>query len=226
MNKPTTQGTPKDEPMTANRRHAADDNTETSRITLNRGRPDDTIRDAPGDADTRDDLAPVDLTAVDLDADPFTDDLSERLAAKAPRQIVTRTTAVLVGLMLIAGGFLSGAQVQKHWGARPAAQSGGFPNLGNLGAAGGFPGLGGQDQGSTGTTGPSRTGTVKLVDGTTVYIQTADGSTITIKTNTDTTVQISQAGSLKDLQPGASVTVEGASGSDGTLTATKITKGK
>jgi len=67
------------------------------------------------------------------------------------------------------------------------------------------------------------TGKVKLVDGTTVYIETSDGQVITVKTSGSTTVQNAQPGSLSDLKVGASVTVEGQRSGDN-LTATKVTK--
>src|SRR4051794_10898686 len=53
---------------------------------------------------------------VDLDDDPFADDLSEQLAAKAPRRLANRGTVVLAGLVLVIGGFVAGAQVEKHFG--------------------------------------------------------------------------------------------------------------
>src|SRR6266536_2432024 len=62
--------------------------------------------------------------AVGLSDDPFADDLDEQLAARAPQRWATRTTLVLAGLVLLVGGFLAGAQVQKHFGPAPAAVTG------------------------------------------------------------------------------------------------------
>ncbi len=154
---------------------------------------------------------------VDLDDDPFADDLAEQLAQRAPRRLATRGTVVLAALVLLVAGFVAGAQVQKHWGkgATPAATN----RLGN------FPGFGG-GQNSGGQNTSATTGTVKLVDGTTVYLQTADGNTVIVKTNANTSVRLSQAGSVKDLKAGATVSVDGQTGSDGTVTATAITKTK
>jgi hypothetical protein len=165
----------------------------------------------------------TDITAeVDLATDPFADDLTEQLAERAPRRLANRGTVVLGALVLLVAGFLAGAQVQKHWGTASTAQAsnnpfGNFPRTG----ASGFPALGGQQQQAGGS---ATTGTVKLVDGNTVYIQTADGNTVTIKTSGTTSVQVS--GSLKDLKAGATVSVEGQTGSDGSVTATRITKTK
>jgi hypothetical protein len=195
---------------------------------------------------------------VDLGSDPFADDLNDQLAARAPRRYHTRATVVLAALVLLAGGFFAGAQVQKNFGtsaggsgrtangsnlagaggAGGAGGFGGFAGRGGTGrtgagATGGTTGTGGGPTAGTGTTGGGAagggnltTGTVKLVDGTTVYIQTSDGNVVTVKTNGSTAVQVAQNGALSDLTPGAQVTVEGSAGSDGTVTATKVTKAK
>jgi hypothetical protein len=171
---------------------------------------------------------------VDLSSDPFADDLSTELAARAPRRYATRTTAVLAGLVLVAGGFFAGAQVQKNYGTPAngsAVSRGGASNVagGNLtgGAFGGRQG-GGQNPGTAQPSAAAgvRTGTVKLVDGTTVYVQTPDGNVLTVRTNGSTAVQVAQSGSLTDLTPGAPVSVEGPATSDGAVTATKVTKGR
>jgi hypothetical protein len=190
---------------------------------------------------------------VDLASDPFADDLGDQLAARAPRRYVTRTTVVLAGLVLLAGGFFAGAQVQKNYGTPangssaggngPAALAGGNFGGGNAGGRqngagqngaaqnGGQNGaVAGGQSGTAATGSPAApnvtTGTVKLVDGTTVYVQTADGTVVTVKTSGSTAVQVTQNGALSDLAPGAQVNVEGAAGSDGTVNATKVTKAR
>jgi hypothetical protein len=173
---------------------------------------------------------------VDLSEDPFADDLSERLDAVAPRRWTSRTTLALSGLVLLIGGFVGGAQVQKHWGTAANASSNSRPGIvlpsGNPFAGGNFGGRGGGNGNGGGTgnggTGAAAgtTGTVKLVDGTTVYLTTADGQTIIVKTSPSTTVNVNQPGALKDLAPGATVTIQGQTASDGSVNATSITKTK
>jgi hypothetical protein len=173
---------------------------------------------------------------IDLPDDAFNDDLEQQLAVLAPRQLVTRTTLALAAVVLVVAGFLGGAYTQKHYGPQPAAATGGAPGGGFAG--GGYPG-GAMPSGGTGRQGqtggrqgtdPSgaatapTTGKVKMVDGSTVYIETADGRVVTVKTTGSTTVQSTQSSTLKDLAVGAQVSVEGAD-SGGTITATKITKG-
>ena len=175
------------------------------------------------------DEVPVDeLAEVDLDQDPFADGLSERLASSAPRRWRTRTTVVLTSLLILVGGFVGGLEVQKHWGAggsTAASQTG-------LGAPGAGFGSGALPSGApvtgatTGSTTGATTGTVKLVDGDTVYITTSDGRTITVKTSGSTTVQTATGGSLGDLTSGSTVTVQGKTGSDGSISASTITKAK
>lgn len=163
---------------------------------------------------------------VDLDDDPFADDLADQLAAKAPRRFANRATIALAGLVLLVGGFLAGAQVEKHFGTVGGT---GTPNPFPSGARGNFAGLAGGPggttaSGGTATTGTATTGTIKFIDGTTVYITTANGDVITVKTTGSTTV--SQPGALKDLPVGATVTVTGPAASDGTVNASRITKDK
>src|SRR2546423_15043136 len=42
------------------------------------------------------------------DDDPFEDDLTEQLAARAPRRLANRATVVLAGLVLLIGGVVAG----------------------------------------------------------------------------------------------------------------------
>lgn len=160
------------------------------------------------------------VTQDDLTAVPQ-DDLSAELAAAAPRKLVNKTTVGLAGLVLALGGFIAGVQVQKGAGTatNAATPNRAFPTaFGQFGQNGGNGGGTGQNRG-----GSTTTGTVKLVDGSTVYVQTANGDVITVRTSASTAVQLTQTAKLSDLKPGAPVTVEGASGTDGTVTATKVT---
>jgi hypothetical protein len=166
----------------------------------------------------------------DLLDEPLTEDLTERLAAAAPRRFANRATYVLVALVIAVAGFVGGAQVQKHFGTTPAAASGtsglAGAGTGRNAGAGNFPGGGaGRASGAPGGAQATRgiTGTVKLVDGTTIYIETSDGQTITVRTSGTTTVLT--PGSLADIAVGATVTVQGQN-ADGTVTATSITRAK
>jgi hypothetical protein len=160
-----------------------------------------------------------------LDDDPFDDDLSSQLARRASRP-PTRLTLGLGGVVLMVAGFIGGVLVEK---GRPTNSSGGNGNTPAISGTG-FPGRGGFGGGAGGAGGQGAastvTGTVKLVDGTTVYITTPDGQTVTVKTNSTTTVQSQQTLNLSDLPVGATVSVRGSTGSDGTVTATQVTTTK
>jgi hypothetical protein len=67
---------------------------------------------------------------------------------------------------------------------------------------------------------------VKLVDGTTLYVQTADGTVVTVRTSEKTTVRTAAKAALKALKAGDAVTVAGAADAEGTVTATSVTAQK
>jgi hypothetical protein len=157
------------------------------------------------------------LEPTDDLGDPFADDLAEQLAARAPRRYTNRATVVLAGILLLIGGFVAGAQVQKHFGATTGtATPTTFPTSFRNG------GFGGNAAGGNPTGGNATTGTVKLVDGRTLYVTTPNGDVVIVHTDDGTTV--SQPGSLKDLTAGATVTVTGQTAGDGSVTATRIVR--
>jgi hypothetical protein len=180
-------------------------------------------------------------TDVNLDSDPFADDLSKELSHAAPKTWVNRTTLVVGGLVLIVGGFLGGIQVQKHYGkaSTPSAAS----NLAALrsafagrGAAGGGFGAGGGAGAGAGTTGTGtrgaatpapETGTIKLVDGSTIYVTLPDGTILTVATTKSTKVSTATTSKVSSLKAGQSVTIVGGTpSSTGNLTATSVTATK
>lgn len=157
------------------------------------------------------------MTASTLDAE---------LAAAASRRWWNRWTIVLGLVLLLLGGFVAGIEVQKAYGETPAAAGpggpGGFRGQGGFPTA--FPGAGTQGgQGSRdGGSAEATTGTVKLVDGTTVYVETESGEMVTVRTDGDTSVRL--PGKLKDLKAGDKVSVEGGTDAEGSVTASSVTK--
>lgn len=154
------------------------------------------------------------VTSHDTEALPLPPDLGEELAAAAPRRWWNRTTIALLGVVLLAGGFLAGVQAHERWGtSAPSPQNAGGPSGGPGAHPTGSPAAGGA------------TGTVQLVDGDTLYVTTANGETVTVRTGDATTVKVSQTAGLETLTSGLPVTVEGAPDSEGVITATSITAG-
>ena len=175
-----------------------------------------------------------DETAV-IPAVPAGDGLSAELAAAAPRRWWNKGTIGLGVAALLLGGFLGGVQAQKQWGPAAATavggtgggtRGGGFPGgLGASGAPGG--GFGGQPQATAAQAASSGTeGKVKLVNGKTIYVETADGTVVTVRTDGTTTVSTASEGELSDVKAGQSVTVQGTTAADGSVTATTVTATK
>lgn len=145
------------------------------------------------------------------------EDLQTGLAKARRQPWLTRSTGVMLGLVLICAGFIGGIQMQKAYGGsgQGGGQATGANRLSELQGQGRGPQLTSQQSPP-----PAMTGKIKLVDGTTVYVETSDGRIVTVET-TATTVVSAQT-DLKALEVGATVTVQG-SGTD-TVTATSITK--
>jgi len=175
-------------------------------------------------------------SSVDLGEDPFDDDLTNQLKARTPLKLTSRTTLALSGVVLVVAGFIGGVFVQKNFGTTtPAAnnRAGAFANgFGGTGGAGGAGTGGGGNGGAAAGTGGAAagrnatTGTVKFIDGTTIYLTGSDGSTITVKTSSTTAVRVQQTGSAKDIPVGATVVVQGTADADGIITATQVTAQK
>jgi hypothetical protein len=176
-----------------------------------------------------------------LPDEPRDDDLARALDKAAPRHWWNKGTVVLGAFALLVGGFVGGLQVQQHWGTAAGASAGGNraaggfaggqTRTGNAGggygnAGGGFPGGGAAPTAAASAAAAATTGTVKLVDGNTIYVQTANGDLVTVKTDAKTSVATANKGKLSDVKAGQSVTVQGAAGADGTVTATSVTAEK
>ncbi len=148
---------------------------------------------------------------AELVADP------EFVAMLQKRRLTTPATRVLLILIVLGLGFVLGAYVQKQ--RSPAATTGVPAGLAQLlGRNGGAPvGLG--------STGGALTGTVTLVDGNNVYITDVQGNVTKVVTTADTTIKVNKDGTLADLGPSKSVTVQGSQNADGTYSATSIQEG-
>jgi hypothetical protein len=141
------------------------------------------------------------------------DDLTTGLAKARKQPWLTRSTGVMFALVLVCGGFLAGIKVQQAYGSSsPSTPSATVPNRAGPQQQ--------QQQQQQPQAQQPLTGKIKLVDGTTVYVETADGRIVTVKT-TQATVVALQA-QLKDLAAGATVTVQG-TGTD-TVIASSIIK--
>jgi hypothetical protein len=168
------------------------------------------------------------------------DEYEKEPKLKRARRVVTPLTWVLVSLILAAGMFALGAKMGNDHGSTSSSGSGVPSNLASLfrNRTGGASGTGaartgaGTGTGAAGAAGAAggagggaTVGSVKLVDGDNVYVSTTSGGVVKVTTAPGVTVNVTQAGSLADLKPGDTVTVQGTTSSDGTsMAATSISQ--
>jgi hypothetical protein len=166
------------------------------------------------------------------------DEIEEEFAPQ-PKGKLGKAT-VLLAVLLVAGlGFIGGVEVQKHhtnstsgaFGGRTGAAARAAAGAGFAAGTGGFGGrTGGLTGGGAGTgaaTGagqspatPTVIGTIASISGNTMIVQNFGGKSITVKLTATTAVTKTVASSA--LTKGQTVTVTGATGSDGTVTATAV----
>jgi hypothetical protein len=164
---------------------------------------------------------------------PDARDISAELAAPPRRKMPWLTLLLSAGVVAVAA-FSGGALVEKHHvnGSTTAGRGGftaptgaaGGRTFGGFGAAGGA-GAGTGASGGTGAASGVTIGTVKLVDGKTLYVTDAQGNIVKVTTGGSTKVTESKDGKISDLKAGQSVTVLGSKNSDGDVTATTVTQG-
>ncbi|CAG7652118.1 DUF5666 domain-containing protein [Actinacidiphila bryophytorum] len=168
---------------------------------------------------------PEDILAEPPDAR----DISAELAAP-PRRKLPWLTLLLSAGVVAAAAFAGGALVEKHHLHGTASASSPFAGFGGArsgtGAGAGRFGGGGATAGTGAAAAAGLTfGTVKLVDGSTIYVTDAQGNTVKVTTGASTKVTESKDGKVSDLKPGQTVTVRGSKGASGDITATTVTQG-
>jgi Domain of unknown function (DUF5666) len=170
-------------------------------------------------------LDPMDLLSTPLSDGDLTAALARRPRVHLPSLTLTLTMVVVAGLGCLGGIFLG-----EHYGSsggsaasafRGFAGAAGTPSTGTGGtsSSSGFAGRGAGLFGSGGTF-----GTIKLVDGNIVYVQTATGDIVQVSTSAATKVTISSSAPVKDLLPGETVIVEGTKNANGSIAATSISQ--
>ena len=129
----------------------------------------------------------------------------------------TRILGIAVVLLLV---FNLGVRLGHSSRPKAAAPAG-------RGGRGGVPGAGaGAGAGAAGGEGaakPAASGTVKVVDGNSIYVNQADGTTKRVVSDDSTRYTRTEPATLRDVQPGDSLTVEGSTEPDGSISATRVT---
>ncbi len=144
----------------------------------------------------------------------------------------------LLAVLLLACGFIGGVLVEKgetssgssagsasSLTSRFAALRGGTSGSGGRAGAGGA--TGGFAGGFTGAGGGARptAGTLAYLAGSTLYVTNTEGNTVKVTTSQATSVSKTVKTSVKGIHPGETVTVTGATGSSGTVSAESISVG-
>lgn len=129
-----------------------------------------------------------------------------------PRRRLTRLTGSLLGVLLLAGGFLGGVLVQKQAGEDGGG--GAAPSPFAAMAAGGAPG------GGAGLT----VGEVASVKGDVLYVTDATGNTLKVTAAKGATVTRTADAKPREIRPGERVVVRGTA-RNGAVAATSIAAG-
>src|ERR1700691_6123129 len=128
--------------------------------------------EVPGNDDDVDHLFDVLSSPLD-DGSGITAVLTRRPRAKLPS-----LTLVLAAIVVASAGFLGGALVGKHYGSSGSSAAAAFSRFaGARASASTGAGSGSSASGRTGAfgAGNATVGTIKLIDGSTVYVQTTAG---------------------------------------------------
>ena len=132
----------------------------------------------------------------------------------------TRILGVAVVLLLVFNIGVRMGHASRPKAAAPTGAAG--AGAGGAGATGGTSaGAGGAGAGAAAAK-PTATGTVKVVDGNTIYVGQSDGTTKKVNVNDSTRFTRTVPAGARDIQPGDRVTVEGPAQPDGTVDAVRI----
>ncbi|HUH81634.1 MAG TPA: hypothetical protein VLZ06_09945 [Solirubrobacteraceae bacterium] len=174
----------------------------------------------------------VDDTAA-LEYEPETDEdwfEDEELPRRPRRRLLGPIPAVLLAIILLAGGFLAGVEVQKNEGGSSTSGSGlaglaalrgaaGGKGSTGSGSSSGFPGFGG---GGGLAGGGVTTGEVSYVDGNTLYVTSAEGNTVKVSVPRGTNVSKTVSTDVHSVHPGDTVLVRGSQSGNGKVTASSV----
>ena len=193
-------------------------------------RPDDPVPSPPPRRDEPTVLTgePLDRTAV-LEDDWVQE--YEELPPRPRRRLITPLNLALLGVLLVAAGFIGGVLVEKgQVSSTPStatgAGGGAFARRAGLtgtgGAAAGGAGAAGRGALGAGAAANLTTGTVSVVDHGTLYVTDAQGNTIKVTGASGGTVTRTDLSSVSHVRPGDTVIVSGPKAGDGSIEATSI----
>jgi len=140
----------------------------------------------------------------------------------------TRILGVAVVLLLVFNIGVRLGHASRPKAATPAGGAGAAGAGAGAGARGGAGGAGGAGAAGAGTGAdagfkPVASGTVKVIDGNSIYVSQPDGTTKKIVSNESTRYTRTEPSTQRDVQPGDQLSVEGTAQPDGTVTANRVT---
>ena len=160
----------------------------------------------------------------------------DELPRRPRRKLLAPVPLTLLGILLVACGFIGGVEVQKGE-TSSSGSSGGTAGLASrfaalrgsgsstaatasgssAGAAGGFFGRSGGGAGAGATVGQ-----VAYISGSVLYVTTAEGNTVKVTTSQASTITKTVKAHVKGIHPGETVIVTGAAGTGGAISAESI----
>jgi hypothetical protein len=158
------------------------------------------------------------------------------LPRRPRRRLLTPIPLTLLGVLLIACGFIAGVLVEKgESSSSNASASGGLASRfaalrsGATGATSAGRGGAGASGGGGFAGGPSAAGNasatvgqVAYLSGSTLYVTTSEGNTVKVTTSAGSTVTKTVKAAVKSIHPGETVIVTGSAGTGGTVDAESI----
>jgi hypothetical protein len=139
----------------------------------------------------------------------------EELPRRPRRRLLTPITGALAAVVLVAGGFFAGVEVQKSEGAGTASAQGGVPRLPGGGGAG-------RQGGPQASENERVQGTVASLRGSTLYVTDASGNTVRVRTRPKSEVVRTASSRPGAIHPGDTVVVQGKKSDDGSYTADQL----
>jgi len=126
--------------------------------------------------------------------------------------------AILLVLLVAAGGIWGGAALQRAQGSSAATTF----SAARLAFSHGAAGAGAFSRFASGPAAGATTGTVTVIDGSTLYITNAAGNIVKVTLTPSTTITRDATATAADLRPGDTVVIEGATAKNGTVAASSI----
>ncbi len=154
---------------------------------------------------------------------------SQELPARPRRRLPGPVPLALLGVLLIACGFIGGVLVEKGRSSEGSGSTGGslssrLAGLRSAALTGGGD-SGGGFAARFGSGGGATVGQVAYVHGDTLYVTDAQGNTVKVRTSEASTVTKTVKADVKQIHPGETVTVTGMRSSSGALLARSISVG-